>query len=321
MNKRIRKLFLVVLSICWLGLAYLGYRQLHEVKTDLTTVTLGYQKADPFDIAKQRGEFSKKLKEKGYKVVWKEFQDGTALMQALKSGDIDYARLGDTPPVTAQAAGTDIVYIASGSSKASGSGILVAGDSEITELQELKGKKVAYTKGTSSNYLLLNALEQAGMSADDITWVNLDQSAASVAFSEGEVDAWATWDPMTATAEVQQGAKLLVTGEHDIDNNRDFIISTRDFATDNTELSQLIVDYLEEDMEWANNNESQLVSMLADSLKLSDAIVTKMVERRSYSIEAITSDVLQEQQQIADLFYEHDLIDTKIDVTTAVLAH
>jgi hypothetical protein len=128
--------------------------------TKLTTVTIGYQKADPVDISRARGELAKKMKAKGYKVVFKEFQDGTALTTALKSGDIDYARVGDVPPVTAQANGLDFVYVAAGSDKVQGSGIEVKKTSGITSLADLKGKTIAYTKGTSSQYMLIQALKK-----------------------------------------------------------------------------------------------------------------------------------------------------------------
>ncbi len=101
------------------------------------------------------------MKAKGYKVVFKEFQDGTALTTALKSGDIDYARVGDVPPVTAQANGLDFVYVAAGSDKVQGSGIEVKKTSGITSLADLKGKTIAYTKGTSSQYMLIQALKKS----------------------------------------------------------------------------------------------------------------------------------------------------------------
>lgn len=91
-----------VILVLWAGVAFYGYRQTDGATSShsngLTTVTVGYQKGDPFDIAKERGQLVKKMKAKGYKVVFKQFQDGNALMQAMKSGSIDYARTGDTPP-------------------------------------------------------------------------------------------------------------------------------------------------------------------------------------------------------------------------------
>lgn len=319
MNKRkrtLKKILISVVLLFWAVVALYGFKQTDTSSSSsgLETVTIGYQKGDPFDIAKQRGEFVKKMKTKGYKVVFKEFQDGNSLMQALKAGSVDYARTGDTPPVSALSTGTKLTYVAAGSSKAKGSGILVKKSSSISSVKDLKGKKVAYTKGTSSQYMLLAALKKAGMSASDVTWVNMDQSSASVAFSKGKVDAWATWDPYTSQAETNQNAKVLVDGSG-ITNNRDYVLSTQSYAKENTEVSKYLIKYLEEDMQWANNNHSELITMMSKSLKVSKAVVKRMVERRTYGIYTMNATYAKEEQKIADTFYDAGLIDNKVTIS------
>ncbi|WP_137597696.1 aliphatic sulfonate ABC transporter substrate-binding protein [Paucilactobacillus kaifaensis] len=312
-----KKILLIGFIVVWVGIAFYGFRQVGGGSSDLKTVTIGYQKADPIDIAKTRGELAKKMKTKGYKVVFKEFQDGSALLQALKAGSIDYARTGDTPPVTAQANGTKLTYVAAGTSKANGSGIVVGKSSGINSLSDLKGKRIAYTKNTSSEYLLRKALKKAGLSTSDVTMVNMDQSSASVAFSKGKVDAWATWDPYTAQAQVKQNAKLLISGKG-LSNNRDFILSTSSYAKNNKEVSKYLIQYLQDDMQWAQTHHTKLVAMLSKSLKLSKTVVTKMVERRTYNITAMNSSITKEQQKIADLFYDEGVITKKIKVSDDV---
>ena len=318
MKQKWRKLSLGLLLLAWTIVAFFGYREVNGEKTSLTTITLGYQKADPFDIARQRGVFAKQMMAEGYKIVWKEFQKGTVELQALKSGSIDYARLGDTPGVVNITAGADFVFVAAGSTKSNGSGVLVKKASSIKSIQDLKGKRVAYTKGTSSNYLLLSALKKAGMKSSDITWVNLDNAAASVAFNKGKVDAWATWDPMASTAELTQNATLLITGNHGISNNRDYVLSTRDFANNNQEVSALLIKYLQDDMAWANQYQTKLVKMLSKSLNLSKKIVTRMVERRTYAMTAMNQTTIKEEQAVADLFYEEGLIKKQVTIKNAI---
>lgn len=315
-KKNLKKLLISLVLVFWAVIAVYGFKQTDAgaASSSLETVTIGYQKGDPFDIAKERGEFAKKMKAKGYKIVWKEFQDGSSLMQALKAGSVDYARTGDAPPVSALSTGTKLTYVAASSSKAKGSGILVKKSSSISSIKDLKGKKVAYTKGTSSQYMLLAALKKAGLKASDVTWVNMDQSSASVAFSKGKVDAWATWDPYTSQAELTQNAKLLTNGVG-ITNNRDYILAMQSYAKENTEISKYLIKYLEEDMQWANNNHSELITMMSKSLKVSKAVVKKMVNRRTYSISAMNSTYVAEEQKIADLFYENDLIENKVTVS------
>lgn len=313
--------FLVIGLIMWLSVAVYGYTQTTTAASDLETVTIGYQKADPVDIARQHGELIKKMKANGYQVVFKEFSDGAALMTALKSGAIDYARVGDTPPVTAKAAGTDIALIAAGATKEYGSGILVGKNSQITNLKQLKGKTIAYQKGTAAQYLIIQALKKAGLSTNDVKLVNMDQSSASVAFAKGSVDAWVTWDPYTATAQVNQGAKLLTNGTG-LAKNRDFLISTQNYAKTHTALSKLLTTYINDDMTWANNHHTQLIAMLSKTLKLSDAVIQKMVERRTYAMALVKADssIVDEENQIANTFYQEGVVTEKVDMKTTLVS-
>ncbi|AHJ33869.1 aliphatic sulfonate ABC transporter substrate-binding protein [Lacticaseibacillus paracasei] len=313
--------FLVIGLIMWLSVAVYGYTQTTTAASDLETVTIGYQKADPVDIARQHGELIKKMKAKGYQVVFKEFSDGAALMTALKSGAIDYARVGDTPPVTAKAAGTDIALIAAGATKEYGSGILVGKNSQITNLKQLKGKTIAYQKGTAAQYLIIQALKKAGLSTNDVKLVNMDQSSASVAFAKGSVDAWVTWDPYTATAQVNQGAMLLTNGTG-LAKNRDFLISTQNYAKTHTALSKLLTTYINDDMTWANNHHTQLIAMLSKTLKLSDAVIQKMVERRTYAMALVKADssIVDEENQIANTFYQEGVVTEKVDMKTTLVS-
>ncbi|WP_179395858.1 aliphatic sulfonate ABC transporter substrate-binding protein [Lacticaseibacillus absianus] len=313
------KVILLLAALCaWLGVAVYGYTQTDAAQTSLTKVVIGYQKADPVDIARQHGEFAKKMKAKGYKVVFKEFQNGAALLTALKSGNINYARLGDAPPVINQAAGLDLVYIAAGADKIQGTEVLVRKQANIKTLADLKGKRIAYAKGTTAQFMLIQTLLKANLTVNDVTIVDMDQSAASVAFAKGKVDAWVSWDPYTATAEIEQNAVVL-TNSKGLSMDRDFVVSSRKYASKHTDVSTLLIQYLAEDMDWANANHDKLITMLTKTLHLSKAVIKKTVERRTYAMGKVTPAILKEQQKIADVFYEQGMIQKKIDVTDATL--
>lgn len=309
-----RKVIIWILIVIWGLIAYLGWRQTTDAGQSLKTITIGYQAGDEFDISKTRGKFAKQMKAKGYDVKFKEFQNGSAEMQALANGSIDYARIGDTPGITALASGTKLTYVAAGASKANGSGILVKKNAGISSLSDLKGKTIAYTKGTSSEYMVRKALQKAGLTTDDVTLKNLDQSAASVAFAKGKVDAWANWDPATSQAEVTENAKLLVNGATLGVNNRSFIVSPTSFAKQNKTTTKLVIKYSNEDMQWANQNKAKVITMMQKKLKLKKKVVAKMVNRRSYSMTKMNSTAVKELQDIANLFYKNGVIKQKVQV-------
>lgn len=146
----------------------------------------------------------------------------------------------------------------------------------------------------------------------------MDQATAAVAFAKGTVDAWASWDPYTATAEVNNDATLLVD-DTGLAKNRDFLISTETYASKNKDVSKLLTKYLGQDMTWANNHKTQLTTMLMKMLKLKKAIVKKMVDRRTYSFGNVSDSILKEQQSIADVFYQQKIVTKKVDVTKATV--
>src|SRR5699024_4957745 len=115
-------------------------------KTDEKVIRIGYQKNGPLVILKSLGTLEERLESTDFTVEWKEFQEGHALVEALNSGAIDMGRTGNSPPIFAQAAGTDFVNLAAGKTKFNGSGVLDTEDSPIKEIEDLKGKKIGFAK-------------------------------------------------------------------------------------------------------------------------------------------------------------------------------
>ena len=276
-------------------------------------VRIGYQKNCPFVILKGLGTLEETLEPLGYKVEWHEFQAGPALVEALNAGSIDVGRTGNTPVIFAQAANTPFKTLAAGKPKYEGSGILVPKDSDIKSLEDLKNKKISFAKGSSSHYLIVKALEEAGISYSDITPAFLPPGDARVAFEQGNVDAMVVWDPFTASTELHSGGVLLTNGEG-LTTDRDFFIATEDFAKEHEEIGKIIIEEVAKSSDWANENHDELVEMLAPILNIEEDSIRLAVERRHYGIDEISEEIIEEQQNIANLFYELEIIPTKIDV-------
>ncbi|WP_156288578.1 sulfonate ABC transporter substrate-binding protein [Oceanobacillus salinisoli] len=276
-------------------------------------VRIGYQKNGPLIILKSLGTLDDRLESMGYLVEWNEFQAGPLLVEALNAESIDFGRTGNTPPIFAQAADAPFVYVAVGFSKYKGSGILVPQDSDIQQLEDLKGKTVGFSKGSSSHYLIVKALEKAGLEYSDIKPAYLNPGDARVAFEQGTIDAKAVWDPYTASTEINSNGRLLVDGEG-LTTDRDFFVATREFAENHGDLMEVILEEIEKSSEWANTNHDELVEMLAPILNIDEASVEKSVKRRVYGIEEITDDIIEEQQEIADVFYQLEIIPKELNV-------
>src|SRR4051794_21640593 len=146
------------------------------------TVRVGYQKYGTFLLLKARGLLEKKLEPLGFGVTWTEFPGGPQLLEALNVGALDFGITGEAPPIFAQAAGAPLVYVANEPAAPLSEAILVQKDSPIRSVAELKGKKVALNKGSNVHYLLVKALEKAGLAYGDVTPVFLKPSDARAAF-------------------------------------------------------------------------------------------------------------------------------------------
>lgn len=277
-------------------------------------VRIGYQKNGPLIILKSLGTLEERLKEVDYTVEWKEFQTGPALLEALNSESIDFGRTGNTPPIFAQVADAPFVYVAVGNSISQGSGILVPEDSDIASVADLKGKTVSFVNGSSAHYLLVKALEEVGLQYTDITPAFLSPGDARVAFEQGTVDAIVVWDPYTASTELNSDGILLRNGEG-LTTDRDLFVATKDFTDNHQDIIDIIIEEIDASSEWANNNHDDLVKMLSPILNIDEDSIRMSVERRSYGIDEITEEIINEQQDIADLFYKIDIIPVEIDVS------
>ena len=134
---------------------------------------IGYQKSGLLAILKAQGSLDEKLKPLGYSIKWFEFPAGPQLLEALNANSVDFGYTGAPPPVFAQAGGVRFVYVGAEPSGRHAEAILVRSDSALHSVAELKGKRVALQKGSSSNYLLLEALKKAGLRYEDIRPVYL----------------------------------------------------------------------------------------------------------------------------------------------------
>jgi sulfonate transport system substrate-binding protein len=175
-------------------------------------VRMGNQKVGAFALLKARGTLEQRLKPLGYSVTWKEFPGGPQLLEAVKVDAVDFAHSGEAPPIFAQSAGAPLLYIGHEPPAPNGEAILVPKDSPIATIADLKGRKIALNKGSNVHYLLVKALEKAGVKYADVELIFLPPAEGRAAFEKGAVDAWVIWEPYRAAAEIALGARTLANG-------------------------------------------------------------------------------------------------------------
>jgi sulfonate transport system substrate-binding protein len=281
------------------------------------TLRIGYQKYGTLVLLKAKGTLEKRLAADGVQVQWTEFPGGPQLLEGLNVGSIDFGVTGETPPVFAQAAGADLLYVAYEPPAPTSEAILLPKDSPIKSVAELKGKKVVLNKGSNVHYLLVRALEDAGLKYTDVQTVFLPPADARAAFERGSVDAWVIWDPYQAAAEKQLQARTLRDGSGIADNHQ-FYLATRPYAEKHPEVIKALVEEVRAVGEWSKANPQQVTEQVAPPLGLPADITLTSVKRQGYGALFLTPAVVAAQQKIADSFYQLKLIPKPLSIKDVI---
>ena len=277
-------------------------------------VRIGFQKYGKLVLLKSKGSLEPKLKALGYSVTWIEFPSGPPLLEAINVGAVDFGNTGESPPIFAQAAGAPIRYVAYEPPAPTGEAILIPKDSPLKSVADLRGKKVALNKGANVHYLLVKALEKAGVKYSDITPVFLAPADARAAFERGSVDAWAIWDPFQAAAEAATQAKTLADGTDTVANHQ-FYLSSQKFLESDPRILDAILAGLREVDEWAKTDIRAVAEQLSPSVGLPVSVLEVALKRQAYGIKPIDAQVIAEQQKLADTFLALGLIPKAITVS------
>nr|WP_307188230.1 sulfonate ABC transporter substrate-binding protein [Duganella sacchari] len=281
-------------------------------------VRIGYQKYGTLTLLKGRGTLEQRLASRNVTVKWTEFPAGPQLLEGLNVGSVDFGTVGEAPPIFAQAAGANLVYVGNEPPSPGSEAIVVPKDSRLRSLADLKGKKVVLNKGSNVHYLLVKALEKAGLGYKDIDVVYLPPADARAAFERGSVDAWAIWDPFLAAAEKQLNARVLADGQGLVANHQ-FYLASRPYAEKNSDIVRIVLEEIAKVDEWGAKNPKEVARILSAQTGLEVDVVALAASRYSYCVKPITSEVLEQQQKVADAFSNLKLIPKPIVVKDAQL--
>lgn len=268
---------------------------------------IGYQRNGLLLIARERATPA---------ADWREFASGPPLLEAMSVGGLDLGGAGDTPPIVAQASGANIVYVAAQPVSGAAAAILVPRGSALRTAADLRGRRVAWLRGSSAQGLVTDALAAAGLSMGDIEAVNLAPDAAAGAFASGSLDAWAVWDPYFAAAEVA-GARVLVPGLPLAASNS-FLLANRDFARDHPRDLGAALDALSGTARWAAANRPALAALITRAAKVHPDVARRVAARQDLTLVPLTAAIVTRQQEIADALFADGSIPARVDVARAV---
>ncbi|WP_329192438.1 ABC transporter substrate-binding protein [Streptomyces sp. NBC_01435] len=253
----------------------------------------------------------------GETVVFHPYTNGVRTGELLSRGVIDFGGTGSTPPVTAQAAGHDIVYTAVSAPRPEHGALLVPEDSPVHTVADLKGATVHLAIGSWQTHLIAKALDDAGLSyADDITAVRSTDDSEEL-LRTGAVAAWVAQGAQLAAARRTGGLRTLVrTG--DIISDRSVFFARRDLAESRPEVIEALTRALRRADDWAAANPRQAAEIAAADLGGSADDWETALRALPWTIEPVTDAFIAEQQEAADIFHRTGFIDRPVTVADAL---
>jgi sulfonate transport system substrate-binding protein len=278
---------------------------------------MGYQRVGAFAFLKAGGMLEERLKPLGYTVSWKKFPGGPQLLEALKVGTVDFAHSGEAPPIFAQAAGAPLLYIAHQPAAPQTEAILVPKDSPIKTVADLKAKKIGLNKGSNVHYLLVRALERAGLKYTDVELVFLPPADGRAAFEKGAIDAWVIWEPYRTAAEMSLGARTLADGTGLV-SNHDFFFATREFAEAHPHVIELVLGAARDIFTEVVKDIPRTAKTFSAAAGFPASVLEVALSRMGFGVLPMSNQVIAEQQKIADTFKDLGLIPAGINISDAV---
>ncbi len=267
-------------------------------------------------ILKQKGMLEKEFAPDGIRIVWVQSAGSNKALEYLNAGSIDFGSTAGSAALVARINGNPIksIYVYS---RPEWTALVTTRDSKIASVADLKGRRVAVTRGTDPHIFLVRALLEAGLSEKDITPVLLQHADGKTALIRGDVDAWAGLDPMMAQAEIEDGAKLFF---RKADANTFGILNVREqFLKDHPQIAQRVLAAYEEARKYSLANYDELKKALVTATKLPDVVADKQLkERTDLSFSRIGAPQRASILAAGLALQQAGVIDAKVDVKAAL---
>jgi sulfonate transport system substrate-binding protein len=263
-------------------------------------------------VLKQRGLLEKEFAKDGISIVWVQSAGSNKALEFLNAGSLDFGSTAGSAALVARINGNPIksIYVYS---RPEWTALVTTKDSRIASIADLKGKRVAVTRGTDPHIFLVRALLGAGLSEKDISEVLLQHADGKTALIRGDVDAWAGLDPMMAQAEVEEGAKLFY---RNASANTWGILNVREqFLKDHPDIVRRVLGAYEEARRQSLANYDELKTIFIAVTKLPENVVDKQLKERTELTHGRIGAAQRESILAAGLALQQaGVVDAKVDV-------
>lgn len=283
---------------------------------DLAEIRIDYAYYSPTSLVlKKFGYLEEALKGTKTQVKWTLSAGSNRALEYLNSNSIDFGSTAGLAAVLSKANGNPIkaIYIAS---RPEWTALAVSKDSSINKVADLKGKKIAATKGTDPYLFLLRSLQKFGLKKSEVEIVPLQHPDGRAALEQGQVDAWSGLDPHLAASELQAGSKLIY---RNIDfNTYGFLNVREEFAKEHPEQVKQVIQAYEKARAWITNHPDEAVKLQAEEAKISLEVAKLQLSRNDFSNPKIGEQHIQALSAAAPILTEENLVKPDTDIKKVI---
>jgi sulfonate transport system substrate-binding protein len=307
-HPRLRRLS-VALSSALIGFAMTA----SALASDVVTLRVGDQKGGNRALL----EIAGLARDLPYKIEWSEFPAAAPILEALNAGALDFGYTGDLAFLTVYAAGAPIKAIGGTRSDARTQAILVRQDSPIKSIADLRGKRLAGTRGGWGQFLIDATLEKAGNGINDATFAPLGPVDAKIALVAGSIDGWAVWEPYVSYATLKDNARVVADGAGLTPTITCYVASDQAIATKRAAVQDL-VQRLNKARLWSLDHVAEYAKATAELTKLPEDVLLSAYTAQATSAIVIDAGVVKEIQEASDRATRYGILAKTLDVDKAL---
>ena len=286
-----------------------------EVKPDVKKVlrvgAQSYPLYSSINVAQNLGYIEEELANVGAEEQWTLFASGPLVNEAVAAGEADIGFMADLPAIIAKSSGQDIQVVSNVATGEKSLAVLVRADSDITDISQLAGKKIAYATGSYAQHLLALVLDQAGLTFDDIESINLGAADSPTALANGDVDAIVIWEQFITKLSEAGAARVLIDGTG-IKKSNMVVYAVKDYAEQNPEVIEAFIKAVDRGAQYIAENPEDAAKILATEYNVTEDEMVKILANFTFSV-SLAQDDVAEINKVADYAYDAGIIANKID--------
>lgn len=264
-------------------------------------------------LADHLGMFEEEFAKDNITVCIDHLGGGPVMNEALASGDLDMSFLGGQPTFSGMANGNGVKIITMATASSKDPCLLVAADSDITEISQLKGKNLSTEVGSDNHYQLVEMLALGGLVEDDINLYNLKPNEALPALLNGEIDCMQSVSPRKWQFINDGDVRILVNMSETTGRNNQVLVATEDFIENHGDLIVRFLKVLQRAVDYYKENKEECWDILSEYSSISRELMDDFMDDYDSTL-GLTDTDKEYMENVYEFLYSHGMLDTEIDL-------